>query len=160
MEDQWRRDTKPIVLKGGISMPYSWTIGRAGSRFFTELKDNKRIMASACRKCKDVWVPPRKRCPVCFNEIHDDDWVEVGPKGKLRHFTVIHTNNESHPKKPPFAYAIIDLDGATRGLTHLLYNTKFEELSPGIKVEPIFALDRQGSILDIEYFIPVGGQIE
>ncbi|MBW2032083.1 MAG: Zn-ribbon domain-containing OB-fold protein [Deltaproteobacteria bacterium] len=158
MEDQWRRETKPIDFEGGIFMPYSWTVGRVGSRFFIELRDNGRIMASACRKCKDIWVPPRMRCPVCFSEIDEDAWVEIGPEGTLRHYTVVRYDHKAQPIKPPFAYAIIDLDGATRGFTHLVYGTELEDLKSGTRLKPVFALDPQGNILDIEYFTPVGGQ--
>lgn len=157
-DDRWRRETEPIDLEGGIFMPYSWTVGRTGSRFLIELRDHGRIMATPCRKCKDVWVPPRLRCPICFNEINEKDWVEVGPEGTLRHFTVVYYESEAQPLRPPFAYGIIDLDGATRGLTHLVYGTELEDLKVGMRLKPVFALDSQGNILDIEYFTPRGGQ--
>ena len=158
MEDQWRRETKPLVLEGGIHMPYSWTVGRVGSRFFAELRDKGRIMASPCSKCKDVWVPPRLRCPVCFHEIGEKDWVEVGPKGTLRYFTIVRYEHDAQPIKPPFAYGVIDLDGTTRGMTHLIQSEKMDDLECGMRLQPVMTFDPQGSILDIEYFEPVGGQ--
>ena len=115
-------------------------------------------MATSCRKCSNVWVPPRLRCPLCFSEIDQKDWVEVGPEGTLQHFTIVYYESETQPLKPPFAYGIIQLDGATRGFTHLVYGTKMEDLHSGMRLMPVFSQYPQGGILDIEYFTPTGGQ--
>lgn len=158
MDDSWRRETKPLILEGGIHMPYSWTVGRTGSRFFIELRDNCRIMGNRCSKCRKTWVPPRLRCPVCFNEIDNRDWVEVGPGGRLRHFTVVYYEHAAQPIRPPFAYALIDLDGADCAFAHLVPGKELNLLKPGLRVEPVFRKRREGNILDIEYFRPAGGE--
>ena len=38
----WKEGVKEIVYRGRISVPYTWTVGEVGSRFFIELKDNKK----------------------------------------------------------------------------------------------------------------------
>ncbi len=154
MDDRWRRETEPIALDGGIHMPYFWTVGRVGSRFLLELKDNNRIMGNRCPQCSVVWVPPRQRCPVCFIEIKEQDWLEVGPQGTLRHFTIVRYSHPDQPLPPPFAYGIIDLDGADRAMTHLLSGCDLDRLASGLRVMPVFVDKRQGSILDIAYFTP------
>ncbi len=158
MSDQWRREVEPLYVEGGIHMPYSWTVGRVGSRFLIELRDNGRIMASRCPKCTVVWVPPRLRCPECFVEIADSNWLEVGPEGTLRHFTVVHYPHPNQPLAPPFAYGIIDLDGAGRGLTHIIHGCDLSGLHSGMRLKPVWASDRQGSILDISHFTLTGGK--
>jgi len=60
--------------------------------------------------------------------------------------------------KPPFAYGIIDLDGADTAFTHLVLGGNLTELRPGIRVRPILKSQRQGNILDIAYFSPIGGK--
>jgi uncharacterized protein len=52
----------------------------------------------------------------------------------------------------PFAYGIIKLDGADTGLPHYLGEVEFEKIKIGMRVEPIFRKERQGTILDIKYF--------
>jgi len=160
MADQWRSKTPPLIYEGGIHMPYSWTVGRVGSRFFIELRDNGQIMANRCSKCKGVWVPPRLRCPVCFQEIGSDDWLEVGPQGTLRHFTIVRYEHPAQPLKPPFAYGLIDLDGTDRAIVHLVSGTDLNSLKQGIRVKPVMRSDRQGNMLDIMYFTPVGGKTQ
>jgi uncharacterized OB-fold protein len=138
-------------------MPYTWTVGKVGSKFFLELRDNARIMANKCVKCRFVWVPPRLRCPKCFTEILDEDWLEVGPEGTLRHFTIVRYEHQNQPRKPPFAYGIIDLDNADTGITHFVYSAEMDDLRSGMRVKPVIEAEREGKILDIVYFSPVKG---
>lgn len=158
MKDEWRSETQPVILQGGINMPYSWTIGRVGSRFFLELRDNASISANRCAHCRHVWVPPRLRCPICFKEIPDENWMEVGPNGTLRHFTVVRYHHSEQPVRPPFVYGIIDLDGTDGGITHLVDASSIEDLAPGVRLKPVFYPDREGHILDIAHFKPLGGE--
>jgi uncharacterized OB-fold protein len=157
MMSDWRKQTDSLVLEGGIHMPYSWTVGRTGSKFFLALRDDGRIMASRCTQCEFVWVPPRLRCPVCFKQIEDADWLEVGPEGTVRHFTIVHYEHSAQPLKPPFAYALIDLDGADVAITHLIYGIDPSGLRSGLRVKPVMENQRQGYILDIAYFKPLRG---
>ena len=156
MGSEWRFQTIPLVLEGGIHMPYSWTVGRVGSRFFEELRDRGRILASMCSGCHKVYVPPRLRCPVCFCE-SKKDMRYVGPAGFIRHFTVVHYHHPVQPIKPPFAYAVIDLDGADNGITHFVRCSDYTLLEAGTRVFPVMARERKGCILDIAYFEPAGG---
>ena len=158
MDDQWRQETQPLVLEGGIHMPYSWTLGRAASRFFIEIRDQRRLLASPCEACSEVWLPPRSVCPICFQPIPDGSWVEVGPEGVLQYFTVVRYEQPSLPFPPPVAYGVIRLDGATRSVTHVVSTQTPETLRPGQRVRPVFEEARQGSILDIAYFVPVEGE--
>jgi uncharacterized OB-fold protein len=60
--------------------------------------------------------------------------------------------------KPPYAYGLIDLDGAGRAFTHLVSGTDLRSLKAAIRLKPVWKPNRQGSILDIVYFTPVGGK--
>jgi hypothetical protein len=51
--------------------------------------------------------------------------------------------------------AVIKLDGADTGFTHLLGEVDEKKLKIGLKVEPVFARERKGHILDIRYFKPI-----
>jgi uncharacterized OB-fold protein len=59
--------------------------------------------------------------------------------------------------KPPFAYGLIDLDGADRAITHLVSGVDLAHLKPGTRMQPVYRSNRQGNILDIAYFTPIGG---
>ena len=153
MSGDWLKDVEPMVHKSRIKVPYSWSVGDTGSRFLTEIRDHGKILGKRCEGCQSVFVPPRKMCPRCFQDT--GPWVEVGPQGKLTAFTVVRYDTGLSPMKAPVVYGIIELDGATTGLVHLLDEIPLETIAPGMRVEPVFREDRTGHILDIAYFRPV-----
>ena len=82
-------------------------------------------------------------------------WVEVGPEGTLITYTIVRYESTIQPKKTPFAYGIVQLDGSATGLVHLLGDVDLNTLRSGIRMEPVFKKERTGHILDILHFRPV-----
>lgn len=147
----WRDQTEPLVLKGQIKLPYTWSVGETGSRFLIALRDEQKILGNRCSNCDKVYVPPRKNCGFCFKEIGENDWVELGTEGIVKSYTVVHFESPLQPIKPPFAYALIQLDGADVSLMHLIKDN-LDRLENGARVKAKFADNRKGDILDIERF--------
>jgi uncharacterized OB-fold protein len=86
----------------------------------------------------------------------EKDWLEVGPEGTLRHFTVVRYHYPGQPLKTPFAFGLIDLDGADVAIIHLLSDKAISKLKAGVRVRPVMAEPREGKILDIAFFTPIG----
>ncbi len=149
----WMKDVEPHVYQGRIKVPYTWWAGEWGSRFFTELRDNKKIMGTKCPTCSQVFVPPKKNCGQCFSLC--DEWVEVGPRGTLVSYTVVNYTESIHPVPAPFANGIIRLEGTENGIPHLIGGIELEQMQTGCQVEPVFKDERKGSILDIQHFQPI-----
>jgi len=139
-----------LVTQGFIIVPYKYSMGVMASRFFTELRDNKRIIAAKCLKCNRVIVPPRSVCDRCYSKL--DECVVLTGKGTLLTYTIVYYQPPCEWLKPPFAYGIIQLDGADTGLTHLLGEVELDKITIGMRVEAVFNDKRQGNILDIKYF--------
>lgn len=147
-----------IIYDGRICMPYLWAVGKTGSFFLTELRDHARLWGSRCPACGAVFMPPRKNCPRCV--VTDTTWVQLSPRGILLTYTVVRYSEAGlHPVEAPFAYGIVQLDGADTGLTHLLGEVDLEQLRPGLRVEAVFKEQelRRGEILDLLYFRPERG---
>lgn len=142
-------DVEDLTLKGQIAIPYTWWVGEVGSRFLRALRDEKKILGNRCKNCNTVYVPPRKNCGRCFADI--DEWVEVGNEGVVTTHTVVRFEYPLQPAKPPFAYAVIKLDGADVGLVHIV-KEKMEKLKKGARVRAAFKEVRKGHILDIDCF--------
>jgi len=142
-----------MVGEGRLVTPLIYAIGRIGSRFFSELRDNKRLMAVKCSQCGVVYMPPRSVCAPCSAMM--DEWVEVGTQGVVTTFTEVHYEEPYHPMPSPIIYGIIRLDGSDTGLPHVLGECKLENVSIGMRVEAVFSDERKGNILDIKYFKPV-----
>ena len=142
-----------VIVPGAIIMPYKYSVGSVGAKFFIELRDKKRILGIRCPQCNRVYVPPRSVCGTCFNKL--DEWAEVASKGTLLTYTVVHYSLPVHPVQPPFAYGIIQLDGADTGLTHFLGEVDLQDIAIGMRLEAVFKAERKGNILDIDYFRPL-----
>ncbi len=149
---------QPLTIDARWDIPYRHTAGQAASRFFRELKDNKRIMGVRCPSCHRVLVPPRSFCERCFEPI--DEWVEVKDSGILTTFTITYAQFTSLPA-PPYCVGIIKLDGADTGLMHYVGGVDLQELEEarktiavGTRVQAVWRDERVGKISDIEYFRP------
>lgn len=151
--EQETKPKAPITISGAIIIPYRYYAGAIASRFFIELRNNKRIMGTICLQCNRVYVPPRSTCFRCFNKL--DEWVELNGRGTLQSYTVVHYSLPVHPLSSPFIYGVILLDGADTGLVHFLEEVEPEELKIGMRLIPVFKDQRDGDILDIRYFKPL-----
>jgi len=147
------KDLDVFVYHGKIYIPNTYTAGATGSRFLIEMRDNKRIMGTKCAACDQVYVPARSVCKYCYAQL--DQWVEVSDTGTLQTYTVAGQRNGVQPVDPPIIYGIIQLDGASTSLVHMLSEVEFEKLAIGMRVKAVFAEKRVGSILDIKYFKPL-----
>ena len=143
--------TAPLVHESRIQVPYAWSAGATLTRFLKGLRDSKSILATRCPACRKVFVPPRRSCGTCFQDCAE--WREVGPRGTLLSFTQALYDSAAHAKPRPII-GLIKLDGADTAILHLLYEARLEDLRIGTIVEPVFAAERSGAILDILHFRP------
>ena len=54
---------------------------------FNKFLNEKKLMASQCRECNAIYLPPRPLCTRCYSSALD--WRELKGKGKLVAYTVI-----------------------------------------------------------------------
>ncbi len=146
---EWLKEVEPLTLKGQIAVPYTWWVGDRGSRFLVSIRDNRQIIGTKCRECGRVFVPPRKNCGRCFIDI--EEWVDVASEGVIEAYTIVHYAHPVQPVEPPFAYALIKLDGADVGFLHLM-KKDLDKIKNGLRVKAIFREERTGHILDIDSF--------
>ena len=147
-------DQDVYIYEGQVYIPNTYTAGTLGTKVLTALRDKKKIMGIKCPTCNRVYVPPRVTCHGCFGKLKE--LVEVGPKGTLLTYTTVHETNICQPVEAPLTYGVIQLDGADNGFVHMVGGVEVEQLRVGMRVEPVFAEERRGSVLDIRYFKPLG----
>ncbi len=151
MGDYWS-DSENMVQRGVIKLPYTWQAGETASYYLTQLRDEKKLWGKKCPKCKKVLAPPRMNCPYCT--VLTDEWVELSGEGTVDTFTIVHNETNIHPMKPPFAYALIKLDGADTGFLHVLGEVDMDKVTEGLRVKAVYADERAGLPTDIAYFKP------
>ena len=143
-----------IIDSGEGGQPFNYAVGMHGSKFFAELRDNKKLLGIRCPKCKKVYIPPRGVCGPCFEEMNE--FVEVKPTGVIGTYTILRfafIDPETGQQKPiPYGYGFIKLDGADTLFQHYINIEDESRIKVGARVEAVFAEKRKGSIRDIEYF--------
>jgi uncharacterized OB-fold protein len=144
-----------IKLESGeAEQPFNWAAGTYGSKFLTELRDNKHFVGVKCPGCGKVYVPPRRVCGPCFVEL--TELVPVSDEGEIITYTVVSfgfVDPSTGQQKPvPYGYAVIKLDGADTYLLHFVDETDPAAIKVGARVKAVFEEQRTGSMLDIKYF--------
>jgi uncharacterized OB-fold protein len=150
-----KKDEQEILSqKGAIEMEYIWPAGTSYERFLLALQDGK-IIGSRCKECGTVSVPPWLFCESCG--LPTQDWPEVSPRGVLRAYTIVRKPMMLQPLEPPYAVALIRLEGTDTDLIHIIRPEHLEGIKPGCEVEAVWADKdkRESDIFAILGFRPV-----
>lgn len=139
-----------------VEYDYKRSVGPILGRFFTELQNGK-ILGSKTGDGR-VLVPPMEADPKNGAGLGVDALVEVGPGGSVTTWAWVNQPREHHPLSHPFAWALIQLDGATSGFLHAVDTGQESAMKTGMRVTPRFSGSPSGGILDIECFVPEAGQ--
>jgi hypothetical protein len=100
-----------------------------------------------------VLVPPLQYDPLTGTRLAGD-MVEVGPEGTVESWTWVEHPTPKHPLDRPFAFALVQLDGADTALFHAVDAGSDAAMSTGMRVAPRWKAQRRGHITDIDAFVP------
>lgn len=137
-----------IRVEGDFPVHFRYTVGIAGEKFFREIMENGRLVASRCPRCDLNYLPPRIYCERCLSKL--DEYVPIENTGIVETCTICHQDGDGKELAQPVGIALVRFEGAYGGLVH---RTK-GNVSIGDKVRAVFRDKprRVGSILDIEHF--------
>jgi uncharacterized OB-fold protein len=157
LKDEDFKKKKVIMTHWKPKAEYRWSAGVAIGHFLNQLKEGK-IMGRHCDRCGRIMVPPRMFCEQCFRAT--DDWVEVQDTGTVNTFAISYLATDASRVKKPKIPAVIDLDGASKGMgiLHLIEEVDPKKVKIGMKVKAVWKpkAKRTGDITDILYFKPSG----
>ena len=130
-----------------VTLTFNYPTSDLDTRFFDGLKaaELRGIVCEACNLC---YIPPRRRCPKCLNEM--SQWRTLGSAGTVEALTVVAYKFDGLPD-PPYALAYVQPDGADSCiLNYVEYNESVGrgELGVGDRVDIRFKDERDGSITD------------
>ena len=137
-------------------MPYEWSVGVYGGKFFQEIRKSQRFVGTRCPKCKLIRVPPRRVCGSCYCEM--DELVYLPPTGTIIAYTIVNypfIDPATGAERPvPYTYGYIQLDGADNIFSHVINSTDATKIKVGMRVRAIFKKpeNMEGNIQDIQYF--------
>jgi len=83
------------------------------SASFYQFLAERKLMASRCKGCQAMYLPPHSICAKCHG--NDMEWVEMKGKGKLAAFTSIAvgqswTIEEGYDRDNPYLVGVVELD--------------------------------------------------
>lgn len=74
---------------------------------FADFLHKGKLMGTKCKKCGEIYFPPRADCLKCLND--KIEWMEYSGKGTLQSFTIIHAAPRGFEDIAPYTLGIVDL---------------------------------------------------
>ena len=140
----------PLVLE----YPFSRTVGAVQSAFLTGLREG--LVLGVRGVDGRVICPPVEYDPVTSDEL--TELVELPTTGTVTTWSWEPEPRPSQPLDRPFAWALVQLDGADTGLLHAVDAGSPDAMRTGMAVQVRWRDEREGAITDIACFEPVEGE--
>ncbi|HEX5615069.1 MAG TPA: OB-fold domain-containing protein [Acidimicrobiia bacterium] len=132
---------------------YTRSVGPVVGRFLTGLRDGTLLGVRLADG--RVLVPPTEYDPATSEPV-GDDWVELGPAGRVESWTwVAQPRDGKHHLGRPFAFALVRPDGADTAMLHVVDAGSEDAMSIGMRVAPRWRAERIGHVADIEAWVPL-----
>ncbi len=133
-----------------MELLYRRSLGPVVGAFLTGLRD-QTVLASRTAAGR-VICPPLEYGPESGEAV--DDLIEVGPAGVVTGWSWVVQPLRKHPLDRPFAWALVQLDGADTAMVHALDAGDAASVHTGMRVRVRWATERTGHITDIACFEP------
>jgi uncharacterized OB-fold protein len=141
----------PLTARHHLEYAYRRSLGAVLGRFFGELRE-RRLVGVRTRAGR-VLVPPAEYDPAT-GDATTDEFVAVGPGGVVTSWTWVTTPRAKQPLQHPFAYALIQLDGADTPLLHAIDAGSESRMRTGMRVRPRWRAETKGEMGDLACFEP------
>lgn len=133
-----------------VAFDYTRSTGPVLGAFLTGLRDGVVVGGRTSRN--EVLVPPAEFDPVTHEPT--TDFVEAGPGGTVLSWVWVPEPVSGQPFERPFAWVLVQFDGADGPLLHALDVTAADQVSTGMRVRVRWAGERTGAITDIACLEP------
>ncbi len=145
-----------VTEKGFVRAEFSFWVGRYMDKFYDAL-ENKKIIGNKCPKCEKVFVPPRKICGGCNEEIAlDENWVDLPDTGTLLNYTITNykvSDRTARKGKKSQIIGIVQIDGGDTAIIYPLLNMEPDAVKIGMKLNVVWEEKPKGHPSDIKGFI-------
>jgi uncharacterized OB-fold protein len=144
-------DSPVLSAPHSMEFPYTRSTGPMVGAFLTGLRD-KRVLGVKDSTGRVV-VPPPEYDEKTAAVLPVDDLIEVGSEGVVTSWSWNPKPRPGQPFEQPFAWALVQLDGADTGLLHAL-DAPRDSIRSGMRVRIRWADETVGFINDIACFEP------
>ena len=154
--------TTPETPDGLLTAPYvlEWAYRRSTGpvlgQFFGALTQ-RRVLGARLADGR-VIVPPKEYDPWTGADV--SELVPVSSSGVVTTWAWVSDPRPKHPLQRPFAWALVQLDGADTAMLHAVDARDSGAMHTGLRVRIRWAEERTGTIKDIACFEPDPGAAE
>lgn len=141
------------VLRAGFDLGFTYTrtTGPIIGAFLGGLRN--RQIKGIKRSNGQVMCPPLEYDPETADEL--TQLVDLKDTGTVKTWSWVSEPREKHHLKKPFAWALIQIDGANTTLLHMVDAGAEKNMKNGMKVKAQWAEQTRGFMTDIVAFVPV-----
>lgn len=82
---------------------------------FADYLHKGKLMGTKCKKCGEIYFPPRADCIKCMND--EVYWIEFSGKGTLNSYTKIFAAPKGFEDMAPYTIGVVDLKEGGRLLS-------------------------------------------
>ena len=143
----------PLSAPLNNAFDYTRSVGPTIGAFLTGLR--RKQLTGGRGSDGRVYVPPPEYDSVTKEPI--TEFVDVGSSGTVLSWSWVPNPYDGQPLDHPFAFALIQLDGADTAILHAVDAGSSTNMATGMRVHARWAEDRVGDIHDIECFEPGEG---
>jgi uncharacterized OB-fold protein len=104
-------------------------------KYFREIPQRYRLEAGKCKKCGQIYFPPRLICPECKS--NQFETIRLNPEGKLLTYTIIRIASDKFSIQAPYAVGIVELNDGVK-LTTQIADVDFDKIKIGMKLKLVF----------------------
>jgi uncharacterized protein len=104
-------------------------------KYFREIPQRYRLEAGKCKKCGQIYFPPRLICPECKS--NQFETIRLNPEGKLLTYTIIRIASDKFSIQAPYAVGIVELNDGVK-LTSQIADVDFDKIKIGMKLKLVF----------------------
>ncbi|WP_421958297.1 Zn-ribbon domain-containing OB-fold protein [Prescottella subtropica] len=141
---------QPLRAPLNLKFDYTRSVGPTIGAFVTGLRDRKIVGARGSDG--RVHVPPPEFDPATHEPM--TDFVDVADTGTVVTWSWMSEPIDGQPLTHPFAWALVQLDGADTSILHAVDAGSPDAMSTGMRVRVRWADERAGHIRDIVCFEP------
>ena len=140
---------KSDMLRAPFKLEYDYerSTGPIIGKFFEGLS-NQQILGT--KNGDNVYVPAAEFDPITYE--HLSEFVELPETGTVKSFTWIDQPRKHHLINKPFAFALIQIDGATSSILHMITNCNESDIEVGSRVKVSRSEEKTETIKDISHF--------
>lgn len=144
------RDAEVLRAEFDLEFTYTRSTGPVVGHFLTELRE-RRVVGIRSPSC-GVICPPLEYDPKTAESL--SEFVPVADTGVVKTWSWVHTPRAKHPLQKPFAWALVQLDGADTPMLHAVAADGESAMKTGMRVKIRWTEEPRGHISDIACFEP------